>query len=45
MKRKHRQFTLIRVQTIANFEGQLTVDPNDLEIDDSEYEEILQGLR
>jgi len=38
------QFTVICTHAIANFEGQLTVDPDQLEVDNAEYEEILQRL-
>lgn len=43
-KKAQRRFTLICVHAIADFEGQLTVDPNHLEVDDLEYQEILQRL-
>jgi len=41
---KQQQFTLICALTIANFEGQLAVDPDQMEIDEAEYREILQRL-
>ena len=44
-KKGQQHFTLISLQMIANFEGQLTVAPERMEIDDSEYEEILQRLK
>jgi hypothetical protein len=38
-------FCEIRVHMIANFEGQLTVGPDNLEVDDSEYGEIPRSSR
>ena len=39
-----RSVTIISVERISNFEGQLTIDPHKLEVDDTEYEEVLRRL-
>ena len=40
-KKGQQQFTLICTSTIANFEGQLTVDPEQLNFCEDEYRNII----
>jgi len=43
-ERHRRTLTLVCQQRIANFEGQLNVDPHHLDVDESEYAQILRRL-
>ena len=44
VQRAERGFSLLCREMLANFEGQLTTNPDQLEVQDAEYQEILRQL-
>ncbi|MCG3148166.1 MAG: hypothetical protein PCFJNLEI_01609 [Verrucomicrobiae bacterium] len=44
IQKEQLQFTLVCSEILANFEGQLMASPDQLQVDDNEYQEILRRL-